>query len=80
MMHTRGDLWRAARWPLLTLAIAGLGVGVATALDRTAAREWALTIGGPALTVLLPVGLVWLVVALIRYVVQRRGGGATSGS
>lgn len=79
-MRSGSDLWRAVRWPLLTLAIAGLGVGVATALDRTAAREWALTIGGPALTVLLPVSLVWLVVALIRYIVQRRGGGATSGS
>lgn len=73
-MRTPGALWRAVRWPLLTLAIAGLGIGVATALDRTAAREWALTIGSPALTVLLPVGLVWLVVALIRYV-QRRGDG-----
>jgi hypothetical protein len=67
------DLWRAVRWPLLVLAIAGVGIGVATALDRTAAREWALTIGGPALTVLLPVGLVWLAVAAIRYVVKRRG-------
>ena len=37
---------------------------VATVLDRSAAREWALTIGGPALTVLLPVGLAWLVVAV----------------
>jgi hypothetical protein len=72
------DLWRAVRWPLLVLAIAGLGIGVATALDRTAAREWALTIGGPALTVLLPVGLVWLAVAVIVYVVKRRGGRPTS--
>jgi hypothetical protein len=53
-----GDRWRRDR--------------VATALDRTAAREWGLTIGGPALTVLLPIGLVWLVVALIIYVVKRR--------
>jgi hypothetical protein len=66
-------LWRAVRWPLLALAIAGVGIGVATALDRTAAREWGLTIGGPALTVLLPVGLAWLLVAVIRYVVKRRG-------
>jgi hypothetical protein len=69
------DLWRAVRWPLLVLAIAGLGIGVAAALDRTAVREWALTIGAPALTVLLPVGLVWLVVAVIIYVVRRRGEG-----
>jgi hypothetical protein len=65
--------WRAVRWPLLVLAIAGAGIGVAAALDRTAAREWALTIGGPALTVLLPIGLVWLAVAAIRYVVKSRG-------
>jgi hypothetical protein len=68
-------LWRAVRWPLLVLAIAGVGIGVATVLDRTAAREGALTIGGPALTVLLPVGLASLVVAVIRYVVKSREGG-----
>jgi hypothetical protein len=32
---------KAIRWPLLVLAVAGLGTGVAVALDRTAAREWA---------------------------------------
>jgi hypothetical protein len=69
------DLWRAVRWPLLVLAIAGVGIDVAAALDRTAAREWALTIGGPALTVLLPIGLAWLVLAVIRYVVKSREGG-----
>jgi hypothetical protein len=68
-------LWLAVRWPLLVLAIAGVGIGVAAVLDRTAAREWGLTIGGPALTVLLPVGLVWLVVAVIIYVGKRRGDG-----
>ena len=71
-MRRRSDLWRAVRWPLLILAIAGLGIGAAVALDRTAAREWALNIGGPALVVLLPIGLVWLVVALITDVVRRR--------
>jgi hypothetical protein len=80
MMRSGSDLWRAVRWPLLVLAIAGLGIVVASVLDRTAAREWALTIGGPALVVLLPVGLVWLVVVVVRYVVQRRGGGAASRS
>jgi hypothetical protein len=74
-VHSHRDLWRAIRWPLLVLAIAGVGIGVATMLDRTAAREGALTIGGPALTVLLPVGLAWLAVAVIRYVVKNRQGG-----
>jgi hypothetical protein len=74
---------KAIRWPLLALAVAGLGIGVAVALDRTAAREWALTIGAPALTVLLPVGLIWLVVAVIRHVAGGSGsplGGGSRGS
>jgi len=79
-VHSDRDLWRAIRWPLLVLAVAGVGIVVAAAVDRTVAREWALTIGGPALTVLLPVGLVWLVVAVIRYVVKSRGGRPTSRS
>ena len=71
-MGSPPDLWRAVRWPLLVLAVAGLAIVVAAALDRTEAREWALTAGGPALVVVLPIGLVWLAVAVIRYVVQRR--------
>jgi hypothetical protein len=70
MTRSRRDLMRAVRWPLLVLAIAGLGIGVATVLDRTAAREWALPIGAPALTVLLPVGLIWLLVAVIRHAMR----------
>jgi len=78
MMRSRSDLWRAVRWPTLVLAVAGRGIGVAIALDRTAAREWALTVGGPALAVVLPVGLIWLLVAVVRYVVNGRRGGARS--
>ena len=52
--------------PLLVLAVA------VAVLDRTAAHEWALTVGGPSLAVLLPVGLVWLLVAVIRHVVRQR--------
>jgi lipopolysaccharide export LptBFGC system permease protein LptF len=66
-------LWRAVRWPLLVLVVAVLGIAVAAVLDRTASREWALTIGAPALTVLLPVGLVWLVVAVVVDAMRRRG-------
>jgi hypothetical protein len=80
MTRARSDLGRAVRWPLLVLAIAALGIAVATVLDHTAAREWALTIGGPALIVLLPVGLLWLLVAVVGHVVRRRRGGAASGS
>jgi hypothetical protein len=70
-MRASPDLWRAVRWPVLVLVVASLAIAVAAALDRTDAREWALTIGGPALVVLLPIGLVWLAVAVIRYLVRR---------
>jgi hypothetical protein len=72
-MRAERSLWRAIRWPLLLLVVAGAGIAVAAVLDRTAVREWALTIGAPALTVLLPVGLVWLLVAVVLYVVRRQG-------
>jgi hypothetical protein len=76
MQPDRG-LLRAVRWPLLVVLTAGVGIGAATVLDRTAGREWALTIGAPALTVLLPVGLVWLVAALIIHVVRRQGANSS---
>jgi hypothetical protein len=76
-MRAERGLWRAVRWPLLVLLIAGAGLGVAAVLDRTADREWALTIGGPALTVLLPVGLVWLAVAVVVHVVRRQGANSS---
>jgi len=59
------DLWTATRAPLSVLAVAVIGIGIAFALDQTSAREHALTIGAPALTLLLPLGLVWLGVALV---------------
>jgi hypothetical protein len=35
MQPDRG-LWRAVRWPLLVVLTAGVGIGAATVLDRTA--------------------------------------------
>lgn len=71
-MTERPDLWRAVRWPVLVLAVAAVAVIVASALDRTDAREWALTIGAPALTILLPLGALWLVLALVPHLVRSR--------
>jgi hypothetical protein len=68
-------LWTAIRAPLSLVAVAVVGIGIAFALDQTSAREHALTIGAPALTVLLPLGLLWLAVALIRH--RRRRTAAT---
>ena len=67
-------LWRAVRWPALVLAVAVLGLALAAILDATPARQWALTIGAPSLTILLPVGLTWLAVALVLHFVRRRRG------
>ena len=77
-MHNEPTLWQAVRWPLLILAVAAVaavaavGIAAATVLDRTSAREYALVLGAPALTVLLPAGSGLLVVAVIRYAVRRR--------
>jgi hypothetical protein len=74
-MDAERSLWRAARWPVLLLAIAGVGIVVAAVLDRTAAREWALTIGAPALLVLLPIGVVWLLAVVVLWAVRGREPG-----
>lgn len=71
-MTSHPTLWQAVRWPSLLLGVAVLGIVVAALLDRTAAREWALTIGAPSLTILLPAGLLWLAVSIIRWLIRRR--------
>jgi hypothetical protein len=70
-VDTGPSLWRAIRWPVALLCVAVVGIATALVLDHTAAREYALIIGGPALTVLLPIALVWLVVATIINYVRR---------
>ena len=62
---------RALRWPLALLAVAGLLILVAVLLDN----EMSLTIGAPALTVLLPLAVLWLAVAFVLYLVRRRREG-----
>jgi hypothetical protein len=71
-MTSRANVWRTIRWPSLLLGVAVLGIAVAAVLDRTAAREWALTIGAPSLTILLPVGLLWLAVSIVYVLLRRR--------
>jgi hypothetical protein len=63
----RETLWHAVRWPLVLIAMVGTGIGVAFLLDQTSGptREWTLTIGAPSLTLLLPGGVLWLLVAVI---------------
>lgn len=68
----RSGLLRAVRWPLLLLAVAVTGILAAFVLDRTPAREYALTIGAPALTIVFPIALAWLAAAAVVYVVRRR--------
>ncbi|HYZ08369.1 MAG TPA: hypothetical protein VE709_07210 [Pseudonocardiaceae bacterium] len=73
-MAGRETLWRAVRWPLVLIVIASIGVGVAFLLDQTSGRtrEWALTIGAPSLTFLLPGGVLWLLIAVIAFTWRRR--------
>jgi hypothetical protein len=71
-VDTKPSLWRTIRWPIGLLAVAILGIAVALVLDRTSAREYALVIGAPALTIALPIALIWLAVATILHVSRRR--------
>lgn len=63
--------WRAIRWPVVMLVVALAMLAVATVLDTGSgrARDAALLIGVAALYVLLPVAVLWAVVALV---LQRR--------
>jgi hypothetical protein len=69
------SLWRLARWPLAVLLVATVGIIAATILDEVYSSEWSLTIGAPSLWLLLPVGAVWLVVAVITCLVHNRRAG-----
>ena len=68
-----GGLWRAVRWPVTAIALAGLLVAAAFVLDTGSgtARDYALVVGAPALYLLLPLALLWLVVALVVHARRR---------
>jgi len=83
-MSTRGEsdgrpvrtLGRAVRWPVAATSLALALVLTGFILDRFpgTGRDFALVIGGPALTVLLPLSVIWLVAAvLLHYRRDRRG-------
>jgi hypothetical protein len=68
-------VWRAVRWPTAALAtsLALLVIGfVLDALPPGRAHEMALVFGGPALTVLLPLSLLWLVASIVLYARRRQ--------
>jgi len=83
MMSTRSGsrrrpartLGQAVRWPLAAASVALALVLAGFVLDRFpgTGRDYALVIGGPALTVLLPLSVIWLVVAIVLH--RRRSSG-----
>ncbi|WP_214369284.1 hypothetical protein [Pseudonocardia sp. H11422] len=74
------NLLRALRWPLLALLAVGLLIGMSFGLGSgsPAARDAALLLGAPALWVLLPLVVIWLLVALVRYLMGRGRGPGTA--
>jgi hypothetical protein len=66
---------RFYRGPLITLGLAVLLLVAAVVLDRTAGergRDIALLVGVVALYILVPLTVLWFVVALVRQVRSRR--------
>jgi hypothetical protein len=64
-MNVENNFWRTARWPLLVIVLACLGVATAIVVDMTLHSEWTLTVGALSLGMLLPVGVIWLVATVI---------------
>ncbi len=71
-MTPERSLWQVVRWPLVVLLAGMVGIAAATILDEVYSSEWSLTIGAPSLWLLLPVGAVWLVVAVVTHLVHIR--------
>jgi hypothetical protein len=71
-MVVERSLWRAVRWPLVVLLVGMVGITAAVILDEVYSSEWSLTIGAPSIWLLLPVGAVWLVVAVVTYLMHNR--------
>ena len=70
-MTDRDALLRTVRWPLVLVGIAVVLIVIALAMDN----EMSLTIGGPALAVMLPVGVLWLALALVVHAMRSRRRG-----
>ena len=67
--------WRAVRWPVAALVTTLVLLVVGLVLDTLPpgrGHEMALVVGGPALTVLLPLSLLWLVASLVLHDRRRR--------
>ncbi len=65
-----GGLVRAVRLPVLAIVVAALAVGAAAVLDTGSAtqRDYALVIGAPAFYMVLPLAVLWLLVAVVLHV------------
>jgi hypothetical protein len=74
-MALEHSLWRTIRWPLAVLLVGLAGVAAAFILDEVYSSEWSLTIGAPSLWFLVPIGAVWLVVAVVTHLVRNRRAG-----
>lgn len=70
-MASERSLWQTVRWPLAVLLVAAVGIGAATILEEVYSSEWSLTVGAPSIWVLF-VGGLWLVVAIVVYLVRHR--------
>ena len=72
-MGSNGGLLRAILPSLVVLTIGAVLIGIAFVLEQTPAYEWSLTIGAPAILIVLG-GLIWLAGVLIWHFVGRRIG------
>jgi hypothetical protein len=67
-------MWRAIRWPVGAVVVSGALIGLAFLLDMGGreAREAALAIGAYSTVLLLPASVIWLLVAIVLHLRDRR--------
>ena len=72
-------MWLDIRWPIVAIVLSGALIGVSFLLDLggTLAREMSLFLGSSALFLLLPASLIWLLVAIVLHVIDRRSSRRT---
>jgi hypothetical protein len=66
------SLLSSLRGPLVLMGIAVAGIVAGWGLDQTSAREHALVVGAPALTILLPVSIGWAFIAALLHARRRQ--------
>lgn len=74
-------MWHAIRWPVGAVVVSAALIGLSFALDMGGmwARDVALMLGSSTLFMFLPASVIWLLIAIVLHVLDRRRGSPPEG-